>query len=538
MTLTLVIRNAAALETGMPTEFVLHERGAVIGRADTCDWSLPDPQRHISSRHCEVRFHDGSYWLTDTSTNGTFVNNSADPLQGEHRIEQGDVILVGDFEIGAELSGSAAAEPEGELGAQEAFAGWDGWGDGAPPVARETAGDEWGEPQQQQPQPAAPESWEPSIQPGNAAPEARQAIAGPAAHAPGRGFEWGERRPVAEEVPSTDGWGPTHDASDMPDGSSVWEGPKAAADPSSGWSSPAADAPRAAGPADIWGQIAEDNVVDWARGGFGAPVEPPPSDPLGLEDDSSISSMPLQSPAEAAAAVPPPPAQTSAPRRSARAPAKASRATPAQSPAPAPAAADTERLLAEFFTAAGLDSGAVKGPPVEAFARSGTLLRRLIAGLVILVEARARAKSQMGAESTRLELDGNNPIKFARAPEQALAQLLSPPERGFMSADRAVEDAFYDLQSHQMATLKAMQGALRATLDRFSPDAIRSRAETGGFLASILPAAKDAALWRAYEREFSGVARGSDEAFMDVFAKEFRKAYEEQSRIAHQAPGR
>jgi type VI secretion system protein ImpI/type VI secretion system protein len=45
-------------------------------------------------------------------------------------------------------------------------------------------------------------------------------------------------------------------------------------------------------------------------------------------------------------------------------------------------------------------------------------------------------------------------------------------------------------------------------------------------------------LWRAYEREFSGVARGSDEAFMDVFAKEFRKAYEEQSRIAGKSPGR
>lgn len=107
-----------------------------------------------------------------------------------------------------------------------------------------------------------------------------------------------------------------------------------------------------------------------------------------------------------------------------------------------------------------------------------------------------------------------------------------------MNADRAIEDAFFDLQSHQMATLKAMQGALRATLDRFSPDAIRARAETGGFLASILPAARDATLWRAYEREFSGVARGSDEAFMDVFAKEFRKAYEEQSRIAGQSPSR
>ena len=58
-----------------------------------------------------------------------------------------------------------------------------------------------------------------------------------------------------------------------------------------------------------------------------------------------------------------------------------------------------------------------------------------------------------------------------------------------MNSDRAVEDAFYDLQSHQMATLKAMQGALRATLDRFSPESIRNRAETQGFLASILPAA-------------------------------------------------
>jgi type VI secretion system FHA domain protein len=147
-----------------------------------------------------------------------------------------------------------------------------------------------------------------------------------------------------------------------------------------------------------------------------------------------------------------------------------------------------------------------------------------------MLEARARAKSQMGAEATSLQFDGNNPLKFARTPEQALVQLLSPPQRGFMEADRAIEDAFYDLQSHQMATLKAMQGALKATLDRFSPTAIKNRAENKGLLRRILPGARDAALWQSYEKEFSGVAQGSDEAFMDVFAKEFRKAYEEQSR--------
>jgi type VI secretion system protein ImpI/type VI secretion system protein len=75
-----------------------------------------------------------------------------------------------------------------------------------------------------------------------------------------------------------------------------------------------------------------------------------------------------------------------------------------------------------------------------------------------------------------------------------------------------------------------MQGALRATLDRFSPDAIRKRAETRGILGRILPGARDAALWQAYQKEFGGVAQGSDEAFMDVFAKEFRKAYEDAAR--------
>lgn len=529
MTLTLTIRNAAALENGAPTQFVLHQRGATIGRGDTCDWSLPDPKRHISSRHCEVNFHDDGYWLRDTSTNGTFVNGSADPLQAEQRIAPGDLILIGDYEIEAELSGSSAAAAEPEPSTAEASGGWEGWTDSHPPPVSEASQDEWGEPQEQ---PTAAQRWEPSLSPGDS-PSAGGGfeIAGLAARPPGRGFEWGERRPVAEEVPSTDGWGPTHDASDMPDGASVWEGPQAAPDQSSGWSSAAADRPPPAAPADIWGQIAENNVVDWARGGFGSPVEPV-SDPLGLEEDNSINSMPLRSPAE------PEPGSTAAPAPAPRRTRSSARpARPAPAPEPAARAADAERLIAEFLAAAGLNPAELKGAPGEAIARGGGLLRRLIAGLVVLVEARARAKSQMGAEGTRLEFEGNNPIKFARSPEQALAQLLSPPERGFMKAERAVEDAFYDLQSHQVATLKAMQGALRATLDRFSPDAIRNRAETRGFLASILPAARDAALWRAYEREFSGVAQGSDEAFMDVFAKEFRKAYEEQSRSARQPPG-
>ena len=198
--------------------------------------------------------------------------------------------------------------------------------------------------------------------------------------------------------------------------------------------------------------------------------------------------------------------------------------------AAAPTAPDMSEVAMAFGKAAGLRPEQIKEPSAETIERAATVMRRLVSGLVVMVEARARAKSQMGAESTGLEFDGNNPIKFARTPDQALAQLLNPPERGFMPSEKAVEDAYFDLQSHQMATLKAMQGALRATLDRFSPSAIKRRAETGGFLARILPGGRDSTLWQTYEKEFTGVSQGSDEAFMDVFSKEFRLAYEELAR--------
>ncbi len=191
-------------------------------------------------------------------------------------------------------------------------------------------------------------------------------------------------------------------------------------------------------------------------------------------------------------------------------------------------AATADELASAYLEAAGVPQDKVTASAPEAIAKGGSLLRRLISGLVVMVEARARAKAQMGAEATQLQLNGNNPIKFARTPEGALTQLLNPTQSGFLDAEKAVEDAFLDLQSHQVATMAAIPGALRATLERFSPGSIKRRAENMGVLAKILATARDAALWANYEREFTAVAKQSDEAFMEVFAKEFRKAYAKQ----------
>lgn len=207
--------------------------------------------------------------------------------------------------------------------------------------------------------------------------------------------------------------------------------------------------------------------------------------------------------------------------------------------APAPTqrsgdATNPDELVQAFAEGAGLKREDINVSSLDFMTKAGGLFRRLVSGMVVMVEARARAKSQMGAESTSLQVEGNNPIKFARTPEQAIKQLLNPKERGFMEAEKAVEDGFVDLQSHQVATLSAIPGSLKMTLERFSPGSIKRRAENMGILSRIIPAARDAALWHNYEREFARVAAESDEAFMEVFAKEFRKAYDKQLRKMQQ----
>jgi type VI secretion system FHA domain protein len=522
MTLTLTITNVEKLENGVSTRLRLDRHGAVIGRSPQADWSLPDPQHFISSTHCEIDYRDGVYVLVDRSTNGVFVNAGQARLAAPHVIRDGDEIAIGHYLVVAKLEGAAAlASP-----AQSAQSGWSGWdshaGAPAPAAPAVAAADAWGRSESQ-----------PAI--SGVGPMSSH-WAAPAANIP--------------EPPS-----------------SVWAQAAAPSESASAWSSPVGPPPEQPSAVDVWGKLADGNAVDWSRGGFGAPkaeaLAPAPArDPFGLATpmaptgDAAFAPSPSPTPLVA----PPNAADRFAPLRSDPPPASADfawgpAATPAQAspgwgatvapghapPAPTPVAAPPMATPAPGFAAgpandatawpaflsgAGLSASDIKADPQTAMTAAGALLRRLVGGMVMMLEARARAKAQLGAQATALEFDGNNPLKFARSPERALAQLLAPPERGFMPAERAVEDGFRDLQAHQMATLAAMQGALAATLARFSPQAIRERATMRGLLAKIVPSAREAELWKAYEREFEGVARGSDEAFMDVFAKQFRIAYE------------
>jgi len=88
----------------------------VVGRSPDCDWHLPDPARVLSSRHAEFHFVDGGFTVTDTSTNGVFVNGSESPLGRGNvvALADGDVLRLGDFELSVAVrSGTGQAKSSG-----------------------------------------------------------------------------------------------------------------------------------------------------------------------------------------------------------------------------------------------------------------------------------------------------------------------------------------------------------------------------------------------------------------------------------------
>lgn len=139
MALALRIENEIKLPDGGPVSITVSARRNIdIGRDTHLDWTLPDPTRHISGKHCEVRYLDGGYWLHDVSTNGTFVNGSDHRMQAPHRLRTGDRFTIGHYIVVATVEGEDAAQGAGAAPAAPANYQelWASDGNVAPPIDR------------------------------------------------------------------------------------------------------------------------------------------------------------------------------------------------------------------------------------------------------------------------------------------------------------------------------------------------------------------------------------------------------------------
>lgn len=223
----------------------------------------------------------------------------------------------------------------------------------------------------------------------------------------------------------------------------------------------------------------------------------------------------------------PPPAEPSPaplpPVEAMRAPAK-SRQRKAPEPPPPAEPRDDGALAEAFLRGVGLSDARLVDPE-KTLERIGAAVRSAVTGLRQTLMARASIKDEFRIEQTMIRPSGNNPLKFSLDDEDALATLLGIGRRGAMSPEEAISEAFEDLRLHELATVSAMQAAVRALLEQFAPESLEQKAGSGGL--QIHPAQKKARAWDAFVNQHRSITRALSDDFDSVFAKEFARAYEE-----------
>jgi type VI secretion system protein ImpI/type VI secretion system protein len=193
-------------------------------------------------------------------------------------------------------------------------------------------------------------------------------------------------------------------------------------------------------------------------------------------------------------------------------------------PAVEPQAADATGAAEAFLRGTGLSD--VKLVDAEkTLERIGAAVRQTVAGLRQTLMARASIKDEFRIEQTMIRPTGNNPLKFSLDDDDALATLLGVGRRGGMAPEEAIAEAFDDLRMHELATISAMQAAVRVLLAQFEPEALEHKVGSGGF--EIHPAQKKARAWDAFVSQHRSITQALSDDFDSAFGKAFARAYEE-----------
>jgi type VI secretion system protein ImpI len=198
--------------------------------------------------------------------------------------------------------------------------------------------------------------------------------------------------------------------------------------------------------------------------------------------------------------------------------------TPPATPSAETAPSIEADLLVAFLRGVGVADLRPSGDPAAAMEALGRAFRALVSGLRRALMARAAVKREFRLEQTMLRSQGNNPLKFSADDEDALRALLGAGRRTEMNAADAVADALRDVRLHELATVVAMQSAVRALLAELDPAKLRRAAERGGL--DFVPMQRKAGAWDAFEALHARITHALSDDFDSVFGKNFARAYE------------
>nr|WP_241018227.1 type VI secretion system-associated FHA domain protein TagH [Paraburkholderia sp. Tr-20389] len=553
--------------------------GGTIGRATDCTLVLPDQQRAISRVHARIEFRGGEYLLCDLGSNPSVLNQRALGGTREARLANGDRLMIGTYLLEVTIAKRAATGARSVTGLADPLAAVKVLGGPLPADAQGDpfglgALDPLGQPAFGERPPIASAPRYAGSESDHVAPEFQAfAAPGPASHA--------AMPPVVPSVASPSSGGIPADYDPLADALAQWETPvqpggvqAGAAHASPPFAAPPSDAPFNAftsapsvapahapapsvpaspgGPTGLSRGLLDGPAGHDVATPFDDLLAPAAGPPLVPEDPTEIAPAaslaaamsvpvePVPAPVEPAAQQPPP--RQREPACAAAATAEpAPRATPAAAPSarPDPAASHDRASEGDPYAALleglGLDPSRMPNlPPAELARLVGTMLREALRGTMAVLRARSMARREARLDVTLIVARDNNPLKFFPDVDSALAQMLTGRGAGYLPPAEALERAFNDIESHELAVIVGMRAALADVLGRFDPASIEAQLKEGGVLDKVLSNRK-AKLWDLFVEREADVAREAQDDFQRLFGKAFNDAYEAQIDALHTA---
>jgi type VI secretion system FHA domain protein len=229
------------------------------------------------------------------------------------------------------------------------------------------------------------------------------------------------------------------------------------------------------------------------------------------------------------------PAEPAAPPRlsTAASPVAARAAIPlAQPPGGAPATGSHNAAIAALCEGLGLNPAEI--PPhvlAQTLLEFGRALRVAVDGMMPVLAARRSLKGEMHMDQTRLQPRENNPLKFLSSGDEVLRAALKPDASGFLSLSDAMREGFKDIRAQEIAAIVALQGVVKAVLDRFDPAALEGSG-SGGKLFGRGP--DKGKLWDQFAARYAAIADDPDRTIREIVGGEFARAFAQQTQAETQ----
>ncbi|VAW69202.1 hypothetical protein MNBD_GAMMA09-2784 [hydrothermal vent metagenome] len=455
--------NAPAAELSV----TVNSTDCSIGRAANNDLTLPDVERIVSHRHATIQFENDTYYLTDNSTNGTYVNHGVEPVgQGKRvALHNDDVLSIGKYDCAISISLPAIDTPAINTQEKPAIISMPDeamWQPPLHPVAEEKKPELIKAPYPEAGSPAAP---------APIAPTAGQAQAAEQSY-----FQPPEA--IREDWDALTGL--MHKAKPGP------------VDPEPIIPEPVTS-----------GSIIPQPII----------AEPVTSEPIIPEP---IIPEPIA--AEPIAAQP---AEFSN-KPALKAELKTAEKPMGSSPL-------NQQVVDAFLSGTGLTQVKLEDDEVIRFMHSaGQLLREVTQGFRQILITRTSLKGEFRLGMTTLQPSENNPVKFSIDVDDALTKLLFPPEKGYLPPLKAIQEATDDLQAHQMALLSGLRAALSSLITLFDPETLEKDLQHVSAVDNLLPMLKNAKYWELFKTRYNEAAADAENDFLHALGSEFAIAYEQQ----------